>query len=228
MAIFDDIKLDEYEDEDIFSIVVKLEKSFAVKFDKDAFITVKTFGDFCEVIESYIKYDTKEDCTKQQAFYKIRSAISETQLIDKKLITLDTKLADLFPVHNRRRQVKIFQKQLGINLKFLTYPGWLALTLIVGLLASFIAFFFDWKIAVSGIAFFSIALKVADKLGKNLAIETVRQITEKAAAEHYIDMRSSKLTINRNEILDTIKEAFNTGLGIDKEQLTRDTKFSWT
>lgn len=41
-------------------------------------------------------------------------------------------------------------------------------------------------------------------------------------------MRSSKLTINRNEILDTIKEAFNTGLGIDKEQLTRDTKFSWT
>lgn len=227
MTILDDIKLDEYESEDIFDIVVKLEKSFAIKFDKDAFLNVKTFGDLSDVVESYIKYDNKEDCTKQQAFYKIRTAISETQLVDKKIINLDTKLVDLFPRQNRRRQVKMFQRQLGVNLKFLTYPGWLALTLIIGVLASFIAFFFDWKIAITGIAFFAIAFTVADKLGKDLAIETVKELTEKAAAEHYVDMRSSKLTVNRNEILETIKEAFNTGLAIDKEQLTRDAKFSW-
>lgn len=227
MTILDDIKLDEYESEDIFDIVVKLEKSFAIKFDKDAFLNVKTFGDLCDVVESYIKYDNKEDCTKQQAFYKIRKAISETQLIDKKLINLDTKLVDIFPRQNRRRQVKIFQKKLGVNLKFLTYPGWLALIFIIGLLASFIAFFLDWKIAVSGIIFFAIALKIADKLGKDLAVETVRELTEKSAAEHYVEMRSSKLTVNRKEILDTINEAFISGLAIEKEHLTRDAKFSW-
>ena len=228
MTDLDDIKLDNYEDEDIFDVVVKLEKSFAIKFDKEAFIDVKTFGDLCDVIESYINYDNKEDCTKQQAFYKIRTAISETQLIDKMLITLDTKLVDLFPRHNRRTQVKKFQKQLGVNLKFLTYPGWLALTLILGLLSSFIAFFFDWKIAVSGIVFFTIALKVADILGKELEFDRVKDLTEKAAREHYIDIRRSKLTVNRNEILTTIKDAFSVGLSIDKEQLTRDAKFSWT
>lgn len=227
MTILDDIKLDEYESEDIFDIVVKLEKSFAIKFDKDAFLNVKTFGDICDVIESYIKYDNKEDCTKQQAFYKIRAAISETQLIDKKSINLDTRLVDLFPRQNRRKQVKIFQRQLGVNLKFLTYPGWLALTLIIGLLASFIAFFIDWKIAVAGITFFAIALNIADKLGKDLAVKTVKELTEKAAAEHYVDMRSSKLTVNRNEILDTIKDAFVSGLAIEKKDLTRDAKFSW-
>jgi hypothetical protein len=227
LTILDDIKLEEYEDEDIFDIVVKLEKSFAIKFDKNAFLNVKTFGDLCDVIESHIKYDNKEDCTKQQAFYKIRTAISETQLIDKKIISLDAKLVDLFPRRNRRQQVKIFQRQLGVNLNFLTYPGWLALTLIIGVLASFIAFFFDWKIAVSGIIFFAIAFRVADKLAKDLAVETVEELTEKAAAEHYIDMRRSKLTVNRNEILDTIKEAFNTRLSINKEQLTRDAKFGW-
>src|SRR5688572_23822887 len=137
MTILNDIKLDEYESEDIFDIVVKLEKSFAIKFDKDAFLNVKTFGDLSDIIESYIKYGNKEDCTKQQAFYKIRTAISETQLIDKNEITLDTKLVDLFPRQNRRRQVKMFQRQLGVNLKFLTYPGWLALALIIGVLASF-------------------------------------------------------------------------------------------
>jgi hypothetical protein len=227
MTILDDIKLDDYEIEDIFDIVVKLEKSFAIKFDKDAFLNVKTFGDLCDVVESYIKYDNKEDCTKQQAFYKIRTAIGETQLIDKKIITLDTKLVDLYPRQNRRRQVKLFQRQLGVNLKFLTYLGWLALTLIVGLLASFIAFFLDWKIALSGITFFAIVLNIADKLGKDLAVETVKELTEKAAAEHYIDIRRNKLTVNRSEILNTIKEAFSSGLTIDKEQLTKDAKFSW-
>ena len=227
MTDFVDIKLSDYEGEDIFAVVVKLEKSFAIKFDKDAFNTVKTFGDLCDIIESCIKYDNKEDCTKQQAFYKIQAAISEIQLIDKRLIPLDTKLVDLFPRHNRRRQVKIFQRQLGINLKFLTYPGWLALTLIVGLLASFIAFFFDWKIAVSGIAFFALALNVADKLGKDLDCDTVKDLTEKAATEYYIDVRRSKLTVNRNEILDTIKNAFAAGLAIDKAQLTREVKFGW-
>ena len=227
MTILDDIKLDEYESEDIFDIVVKLEKSFAIKFDKDAFLNVKTFGDMCDVIESYIKYDNKEDCTKQQAFYKIRTAISETQLIDKKAINLDTKLVDLFPRQNRRQQVKIFQRQLGAKLKFLTYPGWLALTLIIGLLASFLTFFIDWKIAVAGITFFAIAFNIADKLGKDLAVDTVKELTEKAAAEHYVDMRSSKLTVNRNEILETIKDAFVSGLAIEKKDLTRDAKFSW-
>jgi len=227
MTILDDIKLDEYESEDIFDIVVNLEKSFAIKFDKDAFQNVKTFGDMCDVIESYIKYDNKEDCTKLQAFYKIRTAISETQLIDKKAINLHTKLVDLFPRQNRRQQVKIFQRQLGAKLKFLTYPGWLALTLSIGLLASFMAFFIDWKIAVTGITFFAIAFNIADKLGKDLVVDTVKELTEKAASEHYVDMRSSKLTVNKNEILDTIKDAFVSGLAIEKKDLTRDAKFSW-
>jgi len=225
--INDITKLDNYEDEDIFDVVVRLEKSFALKFDKDAFINVKTFGDMCDVIESYIKYTDQDDCTKQQAFYKIRKAICETQLIDKALISLDTKLVDLFPRHNRRKQVKKFQTQLGVNLEFLTYPDWLSLTLIIGLLSSFILFFFAWKIAVSGIVFFILALKVADILGKDLKFDTVNQLTEKAAAEHYITIRRSKLTVNRKEIKSTILDAFSDGLAIDKEHLTSDAKFSW-
>lgn len=209
MTISGDIKLDEYESEDIFDVVGNLEKSFAIKFDKKAFLNVRTFGDMCDVIESHIKYENKDDCTKQQAFYKIRASISETQLIDKNVINLDTKLVALFPRDNRRKQVKLFQRQLGVKMKFLTYPNWVALTLIAGLSASFIAFFFDWKIAVSGITFFAIALNVAEKLGKNLKFETVRELVNNASTEHYVEIRRSKLTVNRREILDTIKEAFN-------------------
>lgn len=227
MACLDNITLANYDDEDIFDIVAKLETSFAIKFDERAFITVKTFGDLCRIIESHINHDNKEGCTKQQAFYKIRLAISETILIDKGLVNLDSKLADFFPRHNRRTLIKKFRGQLGISLKLLTYPNWIALTLTIGVLSSLIAFFFDWKIAVSGSAFFILAFKVADILGKEFKFETVKEVTEYAATEHYIDVRRSKFTVNRNEILATIKDAFSTGLLLDKEQLTPDAKFNW-
>lgn len=223
----EDIRPDDYEDEDIFDVVIKLEKSFSIKFEKNAFIKVKTFGDLCDILESYIKYDHKEDCTKQQAFYKIRTAISETQLINKGQINPGTKLVELFPRHNRRTQVKKFQKLLGVNLKLLTYSGWLALTFVIGILSSFIAFFFDWKIAVSGIVFFTLAHKIAGILGRDFEFDTVKDLTEKATTDHYIDIRRSKLTVNRNEILTIIKDAFRTGLSIDNEQLERDAKFIW-
>lgn len=219
-------KLNDYLSEDISDVIVKLEKSFQLKFDKNAFKEVDNFGKLCDVIEAYIKYDNKEDCTKQQAFYKIREAISSTQQIHKKQIKLDTMLAELFPKQNRRKQVNEFQKKLGINLKFLTSPGWLTLILLIEFVTSFIVLFRDWKVGLSGILFFVLASTIANKFAKNLQLETVKELTEKAAREHYIDIRRSKLTMNKNEILEVIKETFSNDLSIDKNYLTRDAKFS--
>jgi preprotein translocase subunit SecF len=168
IVLSDIVKLHNYEDEDIFDIVVKLEKSFGIKFEKDAFYKVKTFGDMCDVFENHINYDHRDDCTKQQAFYRVRNAISETQFISSDKIELDTKLGDLFPRCNRRQKAMEFKRFLGTDIKILTYPGWLALIFGVGFLLSLVAFFFDWKIALTGIVFFIAAIKVADKLGKDL------------------------------------------------------------
>ena len=229
MTYLNDItKLDEYISEDISDVIAKLEKSFQLKFDKNAFKEVDNFGKLCDVIETYIKYYNKDDCTKQQAFYKIREAISSTQQIDKAQIKLDTTLAELFPKQNRRKQVKEFRKQLGVNLKFLTSPGWLTLILLIEFVTSFIVLFSDWKVGVSGIVFFILASIIANKFTKDLQLETVKELTEKAAREHYIDIRRSKLTMNKNEILEIIKETFSNDLSIDKNYLTRDAAFGWT
>ena len=92
MTVLNDItKLDNYEDEDIFDVVLKLEKSFGLKFEKDAFYNVQTFGDLCDIFTNNLQGDNSDDCTTQQAFYKVRNAIAATQLIDAKSITIDTK-----------------------------------------------------------------------------------------------------------------------------------------
>ena len=226
--ITDITKLDNYEAEDIGDVVFKLEKSFGLKFDKNTFINVKTFGDLCDIFEAQITYENRDDCTKQQAFYRIRKAISLTYQVNQSEINLESKLIALFPRHNRRQKTGEFQGFLGTKVKILTYPDWLALTFGIGFLLSLIAFFFNWKIALSGIVFFFFAMKIAEKLGKNLSVQTVRQLVEKTQKENYSDIRRTAKTVNRKEILPIIIETFCSDLDVDKAYLTRDAKFSWT
>jgi acyl carrier protein len=221
-------KLDDFEDEDIFDVVVKLEKSFGLKFDKDAFYHVKTFGDLCDVFEYHINYEHCDDCTKQQAFYRVRDAIATTLQITPDKIQLDTKLAALFPSHNRRQKAKEFKRAAGTDIKILTYPGWLALTFGIGFLLSLAAFFYDWRIALSGIVFFLAAMKIAERLGKTLDFQTVRELTEKLSREHYINVRRTKGTVNKQETLQVIIDTFSNDLAIEKAYLTREATFSWT
>jgi hypothetical protein len=64
-----------------------------------------------------------------------------------------------------------FQDHLGTKVRILTYPDWVALTIGIGFLLSLIAFFFDWKIALSGIIFSFFSIKIAGKVGKTLAVQ---------------------------------------------------------
>jgi acyl carrier protein len=221
-------KLDDYEDEDIFDVVVKLEKSFGLKFDKDAFCHVETFGDLCDVFENHINYEHRDDCTKQQAFYRVRDAIATTLQITPDKIQLDTKLSELFPSRDRREKAKEFKRAVGTDIKILTYPGWLALTFGIGFLLSLAAFFYDWRIALSGIVFFLAAMKIAERLGMTLDFQTVRELTEKLSREHYINVRRTKGTVNKQETLQVIIDTFSNDLAIEKAYLTREATFSWT
>jgi hypothetical protein len=229
MAVLDTIsKLDDYEDEDIFDVVIKLEKSFGLNFEKDAFYNIRTFGDLCDVFENYLKYDHLDDCTKQQTFYRVREAIGSAQGISRDRITVDSKLEELFPRHDRRRKAKLFKTYLALEIDILTYPGWLALTFGVGLLLSLVAFFFSWKIALGGLVFFIMAIKFADKLGNTLDLQTVRDLTDKLSREHYIDVRRTKGTINRDEVMQIIIDTFSNDLDIAKADLKKEARFSWT
>lgn len=228
MTVFNNItKLDSYEDEDIFGVVLKLEKSFRLKFGKDAFYGVKTFGNLCDVITSRVHGDNSDDCTTQQAFYKVRNAITTTLLIDKNSIKPDAKLQDIFPRHKRRQKVKELQHELGTPVNILGIKSWLGWIIFVGIIASLITFFFKWKFALGGFLFFIAVGWTVNKFSKEFELKTVRLLTEKLARENYIDIRRKQGTINRQEILEVIIDTFNKDLDIDKTYLTRSDKFSW-
>lgn len=229
MTVLNDItKLDNYEDEDIFDVVLKLEKSFGLKFEKDAFYNVQTFGDLCDIFTNKLQGDNSDDCTTQQAFYKVRNAIAATQLIDAKSITLDAKLQDIFPKDNRRQKIKELQDELNITLKILDIKSWLGWTIFIGIVASLITFFFKWQFAITGLlCFIAIGWTAYKFFAKEFELTTVRQLTEKLVTENYVDVRRKKGTINRQEILKLIIDTFSKDLDIDKAYLTRKDKFNW-
>jgi hypothetical protein len=229
MTTLNDIaKLDNYEDEDIFDIVVKLERSFGLKFEKDAFYNVKTFGDLCDVFTNKIEGTNSDDCTTQQLFYKVRYAIATTLLIEKDSIKIDTQLQDIFPRYNRRQRIRQLQVELGLPLNILGIKSWLGWTVFIGILASSLMLFIKWQVAVSSLLLFIAVGWTANKFfSKEFQIKTVRQLTEKLARENYVAARRNKGTINRQEILKIITDTFSNDLDIGKAYLTRNDKFSW-
>jgi hypothetical protein len=227
MTALDDIKLSDIDVEDFEDTLLKIEKSFGVTFAENSMKDAKTFGDICDCIESQINFTTKDDCTTQQAFYKVRNAISLTQNIDKKSIELQTQFETVFPRQNRRRKVKEFQQELGISINLLSMKGWLVLTIAVGFISSLIAFFFSWKVAVCGLLFFYILNWTLSKFSKEIDIETIGQLAEKIAREHYSQARRQSKTVNRSEIVKTIQDFFIAEHFLEREHLTREAKLGW-
>lgn len=227
MEIKDGFQLHEYDDENISDVIVKLQKSFRITFPENAFNNVHTFGDLCDVFEVNIKSSHNNQCTTQQAFYKIRQAINEASVADSDNVLPGSKLADLFPVKHRRTTVRKFRRAVGIKVDMLTYPGWLLLTLTAVFIISLVAFFYDWRIAVSGIIISITGFSTSGLLGNTLNDETVRELTEKMVHEHYTECRRFPGTVNRREIVAVIKDVFSKALYIDKSHLTRESRFGW-
>lgn len=219
------MQLSKFDPEDINDCIKALESSFGVQLSHYDLAEVKTFGDLCDVFENTIQQENRNDCTTQQAFYKIRAAISESQGIDKETIKPESRLTYLLPRKSRRKRVRLLEEQLGIKLHMLTYPVWLTLVLIAGFIASLITLGFNWKTGLSGLAISYLAIWIADKTAKELEHQTVRELTEKTAALNYQKMRRISGTVNRKEIVASIKEVFCGHLGIDTAELTNEAEF---
>ncbi|TWI83021.1 hypothetical protein IQ13_1127 [Lacibacter cauensis] len=220
------IELKNIDPGDISDVLVKIEKSFGFKFGDTELKDVKTFGELCDIITSRVQGDNVDDCTNQQGFYKIRNAIATIQATDKNSITPDTNLQQIFPRPNRRKKIKELKNELDMAVDILDIKGWLRWTIFSGVAGSLIMFFFNWKLALSGLTFFIVISWAAyNFFAKEFKLATVGQLTEKLVRENYLKSRRNSSTINRNEIARKVKEFFSKELDLEEEVLTRQATF---
>ncbi len=217
------IELINIDSEDISDVLKKIEKSF--NFGKADLINVKTFGELCDIVCQKVQGEDLNDCTTQQAFYRLRKAITENTFIEKHDIVPESKLEILFPKKNRRKAISLIEKQLGFKTQILRPKNWISITFILIFVISLIYLYFSWKVGVCGILISVLAYNIFYKFGKEFTLQTVKDVVQKISSENYSKVRSKDGTINKTEILQMVRELFSNDLDLDKSSLTRDARF---
>ncbi len=221
------IQLGLYETGDILDIITKLEKSFGLQLPSDALATVNTFGEFCSVFEQHITATHRDDCTHQQAFYKIRKALAGALDINEQEIRPGTRLELLFPRPDRYNKTRLFQAHLRLKVHMFYYPGWLAAMVSVLFLSALFIFFINWHIAVAALLASGLAHAQRKRLSKRLRFDTLGALTRALTEEHYLGVRRTSHTVNRKEVPGIIARVFSQDLDIPVSQLTPDARFIW-
>lgn len=214
-----EIRLQHFERQEIFSVIDSIEKSYDIELPEYAFSNAKTFGDVCDIIENRIYRDDKSICKTHQTFCRIRNCISETQGIDKNQINPSTELNNLFPKANRIKTIKAFQQALGTNLKMLGYPNIVLALMVLLLITALVCFFYNWKLALAGISLFAVALNVEKHFGKTFTVATVKEFSEWCEREEQIVLKNVALTKKRQEVIENIKQTIYNELIAPKNRL---------
>jgi hypothetical protein len=217
-----DYKLKDIDSEEIEYWLVEVEKSFGIKFVGNELVYIKTFGELCDHIANKVKLENSNDCTSQQAFYKIREAISITLQLENKIITPNFPLSEILPRHRRRSTTKKLENHLGFKLKILRAPHWMTATLSIMSIASIIGIYFIPSIGILGIVFSIGGLWLSARIGNELDLKTVGEVAEKMTRENYLKSRRNQNTFNKKEIEKVLTNWFSVYFDIKKRQLTRE------
>jgi len=225
MTDLETYELSDIDPEDISDILLKVEKSFDFKFGKNELRDVKSFGELCDIIRTKVQGENINDCTTQQAFYKLRNALVETLSIDKDSIKSETSLQELITGESRRQKISAIDKNVGFKTRTLRAKHWLTGSLLLTLIVSFLGLFLLWKIALPVFAMSIIGLKLSDKFGNEFDFKTVGELAEKISREHYKEVRRNNQTFNPNEITAKVRELFKHDLDLKESALTREATF---
>lgn len=220
-----DYKVENIDSEDASELLLKIERSFGIKFGHTELIHIKTFGEFSDHIIKKIQLDNANDCTTQQAFYKLRNAISTTLNIGKRTITTDFPLSEILPRQNRRKKIVELENYLDVQLNILRPPRWVTITLLVLVLVSFGGLFFKWQYGFLGLVTSIGGLWLANEIGNELDVQTVGQLAEKMTRENYVTSRRNPKTFNKSEIEKVLTNLFINDLALDRNKLTKGSEF---
>lgn len=212
--------------EDIEDLLVKVEKSFGIEFSENELVNVRTFGELCDYIKNKIQLDKQDDCTSQQAFYKLRNVLTSNLKVDKNEIIPDTQLADLLPRQIRKTRINQIEQSLGFQLSLLRPPHFVTNFLLLLLLGSIISLFFSWQLGLGGIGLSIGGLWIAFKVGNELDLKTVGQVAKKMTRENYLKSRRNPKTFNENEIERVLIDWFSNDLVIEKSKLIREARLT--
>lgn len=210
--------------EDIEDLLPTIENSLNVKFEEKELLDLNSVDDLCNLISRKAQGENTDICTSLRFFLKLRKAISKSGITQTEPLRPQTKLENVFPRKNRRNLFKSIEQELGIKLKVFVPQKILHTSSFVVFVVSFVTIGLSLLfgstlllIGVTGISLSVLGLHIANRVGKDFKVETVRELIESMVAENYINITNG--TVNRGELKNTFLTWLSYKLGIDKIRL---------
>ena len=195
------MQLSSYEIEDLEDSLPVLEKPINIEFSVEELTTVKTLNDLYELFLRKVEGIPVDDCTTQQAFYKIRGAFAVVLGLPKEELKPMAILKDILGRKNSRRG-SLRKIALSLDVSFdRTFSNvflfvWLSLIILTSIGA-----FLYTSIVLAGILIymlFTLGYWVNDyRLFLN---STLGDLAEEMMGEHYLKFRRKQTTYNPTEM----------------------------
>jgi hypothetical protein len=200
------VNLNNIDPEDVGEVLLKIERSFNIRFTDEDLTHINTFGALCDLVVNKVKHVQSDSCTTQQAFYKLRNAINAKKPIEKCNLKPQTKLCELFPRDNRIEIVADLENEMGLNMNLLRPKPFVVWAFAIALIVSVAISFVFGIVGYIGMVISIVGLILAGKFGKELKVKTLGDLSEKIAREHYLKCRRDASTVNRAEVAEKVKE----------------------
>ncbi|MET3978151.1 hypothetical protein ABIB62_000718 [Mucilaginibacter sp. UYP25] len=212
--------------EDVSDVLLKIERSFNIRFADEDLKHIKTFGALCDMVVDKVKQVQGESCTTQQAFYKLRNAINAKKPIEKCDLKPQTKLCELFPRDNRIEVVADLEDEMGLHMNLLRPKPLVIWAFAIALVVSVTVSFVFGIVGYIGMVISITGLILAGKFGRELKVKTLGDLSEKIAREHYLKCRRNAQTVNRAEVAEKVKELFAHYLHVEPASLRKEARFA--
>jgi len=220
------VNLSNIDPEDVGDVLLKIERSFNIRFTDEDLTHIKTFGALCDLVVDKVKQVQSDSCTTQQAFYKLRNAINAKKPIDKCDLKPQTKLCELFPRDNRIEVVADLESEMGLHMNLLRPKPGIVWAFVIALIASITVSLVYGVVGYIGTVIAITGLILAGKFGKELKVKTLGDLSEKIAREHYLKCRRDASTVNRAEVAEKVKELFAEYLDVEPASLKKQARFA--
>lgn len=207
--------------EDWDDVLRKVEVSYEIKFHDNELAHVRTMGELLSVIDGKVIGSDRDDCTTQQAFYRIRQVLAVQLDIDPMQISPNDQLETVIPGNGRRTTIRSAERMIGASFNVYRLKPSISAVLWALFAGSVLAFFWNTRIACWGLLLSCACTWVAWRTTLELKNMTVGQLADGLSLRAYSRMRRDRGTINRKEVRTKLRTFFQEELGLE-ERLVQD------
>lgn len=208
-------KGDQYEDLDY--AIEDFVNQYDLPLDPKKLAEVRNVAEMIELLVSTFAQERKEDCTSQQAFYKLNTTLQK--YTNESDIKPSTRLEELFPKQNRIENIKSAEEELGFKLSILKPKEYkvLMLWLFFFVLVVF-TFYQQFLLVALGIVVLYFVRGIIFENGEEFKVDTVGELVKLMVEKNYFKSRRDPNTMNEQEFRDVIIDYLVDKVGLEREE----------